>query len=89
MPSEDRGEDPIKVVSIMANALWLAVRLMFVLMRLKRKAKRAARLFRKAAVKGGMDRRLAGQLAEEYAGYTSIRKIMRSMAGENKIPFLS
>ena len=89
MPEDERAENPVNVVVIVAKALWLAVKLLFVLMRFKRKAKRAARNFRKAAVKGGMDRRLARQLGDEYADFGSIRKLMKSAMADNKIPFLS
>jgi len=89
MPEEERVENPVNIVVIVAKALWLAVKLLFVLMRFKRKAKRAARNFRKAAVKGGMDRRTADQLTEQYVEFASIRKMMKKVTGGGKIPFLS
>jgi len=74
-------EDPIKMVAVAAKGMILAVKLLFVFMRFKRKAKRAAKTFRKAAIKGGMDKALATQLSEEYAGFASLRKLMKSTMG--------
>ncbi len=87
MPEETR-EDPVNVVIVVAKALWLATRLLFVLMRFKRKAKRAARNFRKAAIKGGMDRKLAAQFSAQYVEFASIRKMIKNVTGDGKIPFL-
>ncbi|MFH0816602.1 MAG: hypothetical protein V1934_07295 [Methanobacteriota archaeon] len=88
MPEEAR-ENPADVVIIMAKSLWLAMKLLFVLMRFKRKANRAARNFRKAAVKGGMDRRMADQLTEQYVEFASIRKMVKNVTGSGKIPFMN
>lgn len=89
MPEDERAENPVNIVVIVAKALWLALKLLFVLMRFKRKAKRAARNFRKAAVKGGMDRRMADQLTEQYVEFASIRKMIKNVTGGGKIPFMS
>ena len=89
MPEDERAENPVNIVIIVAKALWLAVKLLFVLMRFKRKAKRAARNFRKAAMKSGMDRQTADQLTEQYVEFASIRKMMKNVTGGGKIPFLS
>jgi hypothetical protein len=88
MPEEERDMDPVEIVVIVANALWLAVKLLFVLMRFKRKANRAARNFRKAAIKGGMDRKLAAQFSDQYVEFASIRKMIKNVTGDGKIPFL-
>jgi hypothetical protein len=89
MPEDERAENPVNIVIIVAKALWLALKLLFVLMRFKRKAKRAARNFRKAAMKSGMDRRMADQLTEQYVEFASIRKMIKNVTGDKKIPFLS
>jgi hypothetical protein len=85
--SPRRKEDPVQIVAVIAKSMILVVKLLFVLMRLKRKAKKAGKTFRKAAIKGGMDRALATQLSEEYADFASIRKLMKSAMGSKS--FLS
>jgi hypothetical protein len=84
----ERMDDSPDLGPIVARAIWLAIKMFFTLLRFKRKARKAARRFEKAAVKGGMSRALARQLGEEYAGYASIRKMIKNVTGDGKIPFL-
>jgi hypothetical protein len=88
MPEEKGDGDTPDLGPVVARALWLAVKMFFALLSFKRKARKAARRFERAAVKVGMERSLARQLGEEYAGYASIRKMLKSVAGGGKIPFL-
>ena len=74
--------NPIVMAS---KGLIIALKLLFVLMRLKRKAKSAGRRFRKAAIKGGMDKALARQLSEDYVAFTSVRKLMKTAMGSRSL----
>ena len=82
-------EERFDLGPVLANAFVLVIKLLFTAMRFKRKARKAAHTFSKAAVKNGMDRQLARQLGEEYADYGSIRKLMKSAMVDKKIPFMN
>ncbi|MBI5001112.1 MAG: hypothetical protein HZB92_06255 [Euryarchaeota archaeon] len=74
------------VAAIAARGLVLSVQLLFAYMRLKRKARKATRVFRKNLVKGGMDRGTAQRLASEYECFVSIRQLVKGMNLD--IPFM-
>jgi hypothetical protein len=73
-----KGDDPVAYV---AMGLVIAVKMLFAYMRFRSKARRAARTFRRAAVRNGLDRRLARELSEGYADTFSMRQIVRMIMG--------
>jgi len=77
--SEDERSN---MAAVVARGLVVVVKLVFVYMRLKRKARRAMRVFRKNLVKGGMDAETAQRLASEYECFVSIRKMIRSTGAD-------
>ena len=83
-PKGSRKEGPVELAAILAMVFVLMVKLLFVYMRFKRKAKRAAKNFRKAAVKGGMDKETAARLSQDYECFFSIRALMRQAMDSRK-----
>jgi hypothetical protein len=67
----------------------LAIRLLFSVLRLKRKIKKSARRLRKAMVRGGMDRRMAKDLADRYEAGLSFRALVRTLMNKagSSFPF--
>ncbi len=61
--AKSRGHSPL---SIMPRVIPLVIKLGFVYLSFKRKAKKAGKIFKKELLAGGMDEKLAEQLTEEY-----------------------
>lgn len=68
-----------------AGLIVLGFRLLWLYVRVKVRSARAARVFRRHLIRGGMDRALAGQLADDYRGNVSLRKLLAAA----RLPFLS
>ena len=82
------AEDGVRqsVAAIAGRGIIVGVKLLFAYMRLKRKARKATRVFRRNLVKGGMDREMAQRLATEYECFVSIRQLVKGMNID--IPFM-
>lgn len=68
-------------VAALARVPGLLIRLAFSAMKFKRRAKKAARKLKKGMIKGGMDRKLAEQLASQFEESFSIRRLMSQATG--------
>jgi hypothetical protein len=75
-------------LAILARVPRLVLSLLFSALRFKRKIKKSAKILRKSMVKGGMEKKLAKQLASQYEESLSIRKFMKgALGGAGKFPF--
>jgi hypothetical protein len=63
------------IVMVAATAPGLAIKLFFSYLRMKRKAKKAAKRFRKELIRSGVERETATMLAEEYRKSTELFSI--------------
>jgi len=73
---------------IIARVPKLVIKLSFSALKFKRSVKVSAKKLRKSMVKGGMDRRIAKQLANRYEEHLSIRKLLKANILKDKgIPF--
>ncbi len=68
----------------------LILSLFFTYLRFKRKMKKGTKRLRKSLIKGGMDKKMANELASRYEESLSIRKLLKSgiLKGAS-IPFFS
>jgi hypothetical protein len=68
-------------VAALARVPGLLIGLVFSALKFKRRAKKAARKLKKGMIKGGMNRKLAGQLASQFEESVSIRRLMSQATG--------
>jgi len=71
-------------VAAIARVPGLLIRLVFSALKFKRRAKKSARKLQKGMVKGGMDRKMAKQLAMKYEESFSIRNLISQATGEDE-----
>lgn len=75
------------ILMVAATTPRLVVKLFFSYLRMKRKAKKAAKRFRKELIRSGLDKRTAVMLAEEYRksaeaiSITNLGRMMVNRAG--------
>ena len=72
-----RDDVPRYVALALSKAPGAALRVGWSWLRVKKKAQRAEKLFRKRLEAAGMEKELARRLAERYASTVKLRKLMR------------
>ena len=68
-------------LAAIARVPGLLIRLVFSALKFKRRAKKSAGKLRKGMIKGGMDRRMAKELAKKYEESFSIRRLIGQATG--------
>lgn len=63
---KDKGRKKLSPISLVPRLIPLAIKLGFVYLSFKRKAKKAGKVFKKELLAGGMEKREAELLTEEY-----------------------
>ena len=75
-------------LAALARVPRLVLSILFSALRFKRRIKKSAKVLRKSMVKGGMEKKLAKELASQYEESLSVRKLMqKALGGASIFPF--